>query len=62
MMHEKDIQRIKQFINDSSDTGEKINNIIFNILKFISSKIFLILGCLLFGFIGFFIGFSRRKD
>jgi hypothetical protein len=60
-MTEYDEIILKQFIKKSTGFGETINKIIAWCFKVLTSKLFLILGCVVFGIFWFIIGASKKK-
>lgn len=61
MIHENDIKRLQTIVNTSSLLGEKLSRLVSETLKFLTSKIGLIIGSIILSGIFFLLGAIGRK-
>jgi len=62
MIHKNDIERLQTIVNTSSSLGEKLSRFVGKTLKFIISKIGLIIGSIILSVVFFTLGaIGRRK-
>jgi len=62
MIHKNDIKRLQTIVNTSSSLGEKLSCFVGKTLKFITSKIGLIIGSIILSVVFFTLGaIGRRK-
>ncbi len=60
-MTEYDVIRLRSFSTKSSMIGELVGDVSKKSFKVITSKIFLIVGCVFIGLLWFVIGLSKKK-
>lgn len=61
MIHENDIKRLQTIVNISSSLGEKLSRFVGKTLKFIISKIGLIIGSIILSGVFFTLGLIGKR-
>lgn len=61
MLHENDIKRLQTIVNTSSSLGEKLSRLVGKTLKFITSKIGLIIGSIILSGVFFTLGLIGKR-
>jgi hypothetical protein len=61
MIHKNDIKRLQIIANNSSSLGEKLSRLVSETLKFLTSKIGLIIGSIILSGVFFTLGLIGKK-
>ena len=62
MLHENDIKRLQTIANTSSSMGEKLSRLVSETLKFLTSKIGLIIGSIILSGVFFTLGLIGKRS
>ena len=62
MIHENDIKRLQAIANNSSSMGEKLSRLVSETLKFLTSKIGLIVGSIILSGVFFTLGLIGKRS
>ena len=62
MIHKNDIKRLQTIVDTSSSLGEKLSRLVSETLKFLTSKIGLIIGSIILSVVFFTLGAIGRRN